>query len=163
MRARATSATSQVRGPNVLPGYWRLPEKNKEEFTADGFFRTGDMGSFSTDGYLSIVGRSKDLIITGGYNVYPKEIELALDELPGVQRVGGGRRAASGLRRGGDRGRGAAPRAPRRRAKPRSSRRCKSASRTSRSPSGSTSWTSLPRNAMGKVQKNVLRDRYTGE
>jgi malonyl-CoA/methylmalonyl-CoA synthetase len=74
----------QVRGPNVLPGYWRLPEKNKEEFSADGFFRTGDLGRFDADGYLTIVGRSKDLVISGGYNVYPKEIELLLDELPGV-------------------------------------------------------------------------------
>jgi malonyl-CoA/methylmalonyl-CoA synthetase len=75
----------QVRGPNVLPGYWRLPEKNKEEFTADGFFRTGDLGRFDAEGYLAIVGRSKDLVISGGYNVYPKEIELLLDELPGVE------------------------------------------------------------------------------
>ncbi len=74
----------QIRGPNVLKGYWRLPEKDKEEFTSDGFFRTGDMGSFDPDGYLTIVGRSKDLVISGGYNVYPKEIELILDELPGV-------------------------------------------------------------------------------
>jgi malonyl-CoA/methylmalonyl-CoA synthetase len=75
----------QVKGANVFPGYWRMPERNREEFTADGFFRTGDMGCLSADGYLTIVGRSKDLIITGGYNVYPKEIELALDELPGVE------------------------------------------------------------------------------
>jgi malonyl-CoA/methylmalonyl-CoA synthetase len=62
--------------PNVFSGYWRMPEKNAEEFTADGWFRTGDVGSLSADGYLTIAGRSKDLIITGGYNVYPKEIEL---------------------------------------------------------------------------------------
>src|SRR6185503_7367835 len=74
-----------VRGENVFSGYWRMPEKNAEEFTADGFFRTGDLGSLSADGYLTIAGRSKDLIISGGYNVYPKEIELALDELPGVE------------------------------------------------------------------------------
>ncbi len=74
----------QVKGDNVLPGYWRMPEKNKEEYTPDGYFRTGDVGSFSADGYLSIVGRSKDLIITGGYNVYPKEVELAIDEMPAV-------------------------------------------------------------------------------
>ena len=75
----------QVRGPNVFAGYWRMPEKNAEEFTADGWFKTGDMGSLSADGYLTIAGRSKDLIITGGYNVYPKEVELALDALPGVK------------------------------------------------------------------------------
>jgi malonyl-CoA/methylmalonyl-CoA synthetase len=73
-----------VKGDNVLPGYWRMPEKNAEEFTADGYFKTGDVGKFDADGYLSIVGRSKDLVITGGYNVYPKEIELLLDEMPGV-------------------------------------------------------------------------------
>ena len=74
----------QVQGPNVLPGYWQMPEKNKEEFTRDGFFKTGDMGQVSADGYISIVGRSKDLVISGGYNVYPKEIELLLDVIPGV-------------------------------------------------------------------------------
>ena len=75
----------QVRGPNVLPGYWRMPEKTKEEFTADRFFRTGDLGQYDSEGYLSIVGRAKDLVISGGYNVYPKEIEMLLDELPGVE------------------------------------------------------------------------------
>ena len=74
----------QVRGPNVMPGYWRLPERMQEDFAADGFFRTGDLGRFDAEGYLSIVGRSKDLVISGGYNVYPKEIEMLLDELPGV-------------------------------------------------------------------------------
>lgn len=75
----------QVRGPNVMPGYWRLPERRKDDFTADGFFRTGDLGRFDAQGYLSIVGREKDLVISGGYNVYPKEIEMLLDELPGVE------------------------------------------------------------------------------
>jgi malonyl-CoA/methylmalonyl-CoA synthetase len=75
----------QVRGPNVMSGYWKLPEKNKEEFTLDGFFRTGDIGAYDPRGYLSIVGRAKDMVISGGYNVYPKEIEMLLDELPGVQ------------------------------------------------------------------------------
>src|SRR6185436_17169143 len=65
-------------------GYWRNPEKTREEFTADGWFRTGDVGVFDADGYVSIVGRAKDLIITGGYNVYPKEIELVIDAMPGV-------------------------------------------------------------------------------
>jgi malonyl-CoA/methylmalonyl-CoA synthetase len=85
--ALATGETGhiQVRGPNVMPGYWKLPEKNKEEFAADGFFRTGDIGAFDTGGYLSIVGRAKDMVISGGYNVYPKEIELLLDEMPGVR------------------------------------------------------------------------------
>ena len=74
----------QVNGDNVLPGYWQMPEKNKEEFTADGYFKTGDLGKIDADGYVTIVGRSRDLVISGGYNVYPKEIELLLDEIPGV-------------------------------------------------------------------------------
>ncbi|MFN3936622.1 MAG: malonate--CoA ligase [Gemmobacter sp.] len=74
----------EVRGPNVFQGYWRMPDKTREELRETGFFVTGDLGRFDTDGYLTIVGRQKDLIITGGFNVYPKEIELVLDELPGV-------------------------------------------------------------------------------
>ncbi len=74
----------QVKGPNVFQGYWGMPEKTREEFTEDGYFKTGDVGKFDRHGYLSIVGRSKDLIISGGYNVYPKEIESFIDELDGV-------------------------------------------------------------------------------
>ena len=74
----------QVRGPNVFQGYWRMPEKTAEEFTPDGFFKTGDVGKVGALGYVHIVGRSKDLIISGGYNVYPAEIEAAINELPGV-------------------------------------------------------------------------------
>jgi malonyl-CoA/methylmalonyl-CoA synthetase len=74
----------EVRGPNVFRGYWNLPEKTAEELRADGFFVTGDIGAVDADGYLSIVGRQKDLIISGGFNIYPKEIELVLDALPGV-------------------------------------------------------------------------------
>jgi len=74
----------QVRGPNVFSGYWRMPEKTAEEFTADGWFKTGDVGRLDARGYLSIVGRSKDLIISGGYNVYPAEIESFINDLPGV-------------------------------------------------------------------------------
>jgi malonyl-CoA/methylmalonyl-CoA synthetase len=73
----------EVRGPNVFPGYWRLPEKTAEEFR-DGWFITGDLGAFDADGYLTILGRAKDLVITGGLNVYPAEVEAALDALPGV-------------------------------------------------------------------------------
>jgi malonyl-CoA/methylmalonyl-CoA synthetase len=73
----------EVRGPNVFQGYWRLPEKTAEEFR-DGWFVTGDMGAFDAQGYLSILGRAKDLVITGGLNVYPAEVESALDDLPGV-------------------------------------------------------------------------------
>ncbi len=74
----------QVKGDNVFKGYWQMPDKTKEEFTEDGFFKTGDMGKWDEDGYLSIVGRSKDLIITGGLNVYPKEIEEVIDSIEGV-------------------------------------------------------------------------------
>ncbi|MBP7325298.1 MAG: malonyl-CoA synthase, partial [Alicycliphilus sp.] len=74
----------QVRGPNVFQGYWRMPEKTAEEFTPDGWFKTGDVGRVDERGYVSIVGRSKDLIISGGYNVYPAEIEGYINELPGV-------------------------------------------------------------------------------
>jgi malonyl-CoA/methylmalonyl-CoA synthetase len=74
----------EVKGPNVFPGYWRMPEKNAEEFTSDGFFKTGDMGQWLENGYLQIVGREKDLIITGGLNVYPKEIEEKIDAMTGV-------------------------------------------------------------------------------
>ena len=74
----------QVSGPNVFSGYWRMPEKTREEFTADGWFKTGDVGRVDAQGYVTIVGRSKDLIISGGYNVYPAEIEGYLNELPGV-------------------------------------------------------------------------------
>jgi len=74
----------EVKGPNVFKGYWRMPEKTKEEFTSDGWFKTGDVGRFDADGYLTIVGRSKDLVISGGYNVYPAEVEGMINELPGV-------------------------------------------------------------------------------
>ncbi len=74
----------EVKGPNVFQGYWRMPEKTKAEFRADGFFITGDVGKIDERGYVHIVGRAKDLIITGGFNVYPKEVESEIDALPGV-------------------------------------------------------------------------------
>ncbi|GAA0775692.1 malonyl-CoA synthase [Roseibium denhamense] len=74
----------EVRGPNVFKGYWQMPEKTAAELREDGFFITGDLGKIDADGYIHIVGRNKDLIISGGYNIYPKEIELILDEQPGV-------------------------------------------------------------------------------
>jgi malonyl-CoA/methylmalonyl-CoA synthetase len=74
----------EVKGPNVFKGYWRMPEKTASEFRADGFFITGDLGVIDSDGYLSIVGRAKDLIISGGFNVYPKEIESEIDAIDGV-------------------------------------------------------------------------------
>jgi len=147
-----------VKGANVFPGYWEMPEKNREEFTADGYFRTGDMGSLSRDGYLTIVGRSKDLIITGGYNVYPKEIELALDELPGVQES-----AVVGIPHP-DFGEavtavvvakpGAVP------LEGELIAALKGRLANFKVPKRVHVVPELPRNAMGKVQKNVLRDLY---
>ncbi|WP_428541010.1 malonate--CoA ligase [Profundibacter sp.] len=75
----------EITGPNVFAGYWQMPEKTAEEFRDDGFFITGDMATMEPDGRISIVGRAKDLIITGGYNVYPKEVEIEIDNLPGVK------------------------------------------------------------------------------
>jgi len=75
----------QVRGPNVFAGYWNMPDKTAEDITEDGFFNTGDQGLIDEDGYVSIVGRARDMVITGGLNVYPKEIELFLDTLVGVK------------------------------------------------------------------------------
>lgn len=74
----------EVRGPNVFQGYWRMPEKTAEEFREDGFFMTGDIAKIDEDGYVTIIGRSKDLVISGGYNVYPKEVESEIDEIDGV-------------------------------------------------------------------------------
>lgn len=148
----------QVKGANVFSGYWRMPERNREEFTADGFFRTGDMGSLSKDGYLSIAGRSKDLIISGGYNVYPKEIELVIDELPGVREsavIGvphpdfGEAVTAVVVARGEE--------------APDESEIIavlKKRLANFKVPKHVYFVDDLPRNTMGKVQKNVLRDRF---
>jgi malonyl-CoA/methylmalonyl-CoA synthetase len=81
---QGTVGVIEVRGPNVFQGYWRLPEKTAEEFRADGFFITGDLGVIDPRGYVSIVGRAKDLIICGGFNVYPAEVEALVDAIPGV-------------------------------------------------------------------------------
>jgi malonyl-CoA/methylmalonyl-CoA synthetase len=148
----------QVKGDNVFRGYWRMPEKTAEEFTADGWFRTGDMGSISEDGYVSIAGRSKDLIISGGYNVYPKEIELAIDELPSVQEsavVGvphpdfGEAVTAIVVSKPGTR--------------PTETDILMALKRklaNFKVPKRVYFVDELPRNAMGKVQKNVLREKY---
>ncbi len=82
--ARGEIGMIEVRGPNVFQGYWRMPEKTEAEFRADGFFITGDLGRIDEDGYVHIVGRGKDLIISGGFNIYPKEIEAEIDSLDGV-------------------------------------------------------------------------------
>ena len=82
--ARGEIGMIEVRGPNVFQGYWRMPEKTETEFREDGFFITGDLGMIDADGYVSIVGRGKDLVISGGFNVYPKEVESEIDALTGV-------------------------------------------------------------------------------
>jgi malonyl-CoA/methylmalonyl-CoA synthetase len=150
----------QVRGPNVFSGYWRMPEKTREEFTADGFFKTGDMGKWDGNGYLSIVGRSKDLIISGGYNVYPKEIESYLDELPGVFES-----AVIGVP---DRDFGEAvnavvvPKAGEKVDATDVIAQLKTRIAGFKVPKRVFVVPELPRNQMGKVQKNVLREKYGG-
>jgi len=81
---RGATGMIEVKGPNVFKGYWRMPEKTQAEFRDDGFFITGDLGQIDDRGYVSIVGRGKDLVISGGYNIYPKEVEVEIDQLPGV-------------------------------------------------------------------------------
>jgi len=151
----------QVRGDNVFSGYWRMPERNREEFTPDGFFRTGDMGSLSTDGYLTIAGRSKDLIISGGYNVYPKEIELVLDELPGVAES-----AVVGVPHPDFGEAVTAVIVPSHDVKAPTEAEVisllKSKLANFKVPKRVYVVEELPRNAMGKVQKNVLRERFSG-
>ena len=146
----------QIRGPNVFAGYWRLPEKTREEFTADGWFHTGDVGQWSADGYLSIVGRAKDLIISGGYNVYPKEIELVIDALQGVleSAVVGvphpdfGEAVTAIVVQHDDAALDEAAVIA----------HVKSQIANYKVPKRVVFVKELPRNAMGKVQKNVLRD-----
>jgi malonyl-CoA/methylmalonyl-CoA synthetase len=151
----------QVRGPNVFQGYWRMPEKTAEEFTADGFFRTGDVGRIDAQGYVTIVGRSKDLIISGGYNVYPAEIEGFLNDLPGVAEsavVGvphpdfGEVGVAVLIARTG------VPLDPEQ-----VIAELKTRLANFKIPKRCYVVSELPRNAMGKVQKNLLRERYRGE
>ena len=149
----------QIRGPNVFPGYWRMPEKTREEFSADDWFRTGDVGVLDADGYLSIVGRAKDLIITGGYNVYPKEIELAIDALPGVLES-----AVVGLPHP-DFGEAVTavivPRAGAALSEQDIIQALKRELANYKVPKRVIVVPDLPRNAMGKVQKSLLRERYS--
>jgi malonyl-CoA/methylmalonyl-CoA synthetase len=84
VEARIRDGVLEIRGPNLFKGYWRNPEKTAEEMRPDGFFVTGDLATMAADGRVAITGRAKDLIIAGGLNIYPKEIELAIDALPGV-------------------------------------------------------------------------------
>ncbi len=148
----------EVKGPNVFSGYWQMPEKTREEFRDDGFFITGDVGVLDSDGYVQIVGRSKDLIISGGYNIYPKELELLLDEEDGVLES-----AVIGVPHA-DFGEGVvAVLVPKTGARLEESAILESIKpRIARfkQPKRIVFVQELPRNTMGKVQKNVLRDTY---
>jgi malonyl-CoA/methylmalonyl-CoA synthetase len=148
----------EVRGPNVFAGYWRMPEKTRDEFAEGGWFRTGDVGKVDERGYVTIVGRSKDLIISGGFNVYPAEVEAALNELPGVAEsavvgvphadFGEGVVAVvvahAGVALDGD-----ALLAS-----------LKERMANFKVPKALFVTAELPRNAMGKVQKNLLREQH---
>ncbi len=148
----------QVKGPNVFKGYWRMPEKTKEEFTADGYFKTGDVGKYDERGYVTIVGRSKDLIISGGYNVYPAEIEGYINELPGVAES-----ALVGVPHPdfGEVGVAVVVRKPGAVLEPEQIvATLKSRLANFKIPKKCYVVDDLPRNTMGKVQKNLLRDQY---
>ncbi len=151
--------TIEVKGPNVFAGYWRMPERTQQEFTTDGYFRTGDMGEMAADRYLRIVGRAKDLIISGGLNVYPKEIEEKLDALPGVAES-----AVIGI---GDADLGEAVTAV---VVARAGHILREAELIAalkaeiagfKVPKRVHFVDELPRNTMGKVEKSVLRQRYS--
>ena len=149
----------QVKGPNVFAGYWQMPEKTAEEFTADGFFKTGDVGQQDARGYVTIVGRSKDLIISGGYNVYPAEIEGFLNELPGVAES-----AVVGVPHPdfGEVGVAVVIARPGTRPDPDALlAELKARLANFKIPKRCFVEAELPRNTMGKVQKNLLRERYT--
>ncbi len=147
----------QVKGENIFTGYWRMPEKTKAEFTADGFFQTGDLGKLSQDGYISLVGRAKDLIISGGMNVYPKEVEACLNEITGVCES-----AVIGLPHP-DFGEAVTAVLVSDNLEM-SNRQIKAYLQeilaNYKIPKQFLFTESLPRNAMGKVQKNILRKRY---
>ncbi|MDI3565661.1 malonyl-CoA synthase [Bradyrhizobium sp. Arg816] len=148
----------EVKGPNVFRGYWRMPEKTKSEFRPDGFFITGDLGKIDDKGYVHILGRGKDLVISGGFNVYPKEIESEIDAMPGVVEsavigvphadFGEGVTAVLVCNEGADVTEAAVLKAL-------DGRLAKF-----KMPKRVFVVDELPRNTMGKVQKNVLRDTY---
>ena len=150
----------EIKGANVFSGYWRMPEKTQEEFTADGYFKTGDIGSIDKDGYVSIVGRAKDLIISGGFNVYPKEIELVIDAMPGIAEsaviglphADFGEAVTAVIVRSID---GATL------SEADVIARVKIELANFKVPKRVHFVDELPRNTMGKVQKNILRERFS--
>ena len=148
----------QVKGPNVFKAYWRMPEKTAEEFTADGFFKTGDVGAVDARGYVRIVGRSKDLIISGGYNVYPAEVESFINEMPGVAES-----ALVGVPHPdfGEVGVAVVIAKPGAHVAPETVVAALKASLANfKVPKQCFVVAELPRNTMGKVQKNLLREQY---
>ena len=148
----------EVKGPNVFQGYWRMPEKTAAEFRADGFFITGDLGKVDERGYVHIVGRGKDLVISGGFNVYPKEVEGEIDAIPGVMES-----AVIGVAHP-DLGEGVTAVVVRAKGSTLSEAEVLAALEGRlakfKQPKRVFFADDLPRNAMGKVQKNVLRDTY---
>ena len=149
----------EVRGPNVFKGYWGMPEKTASEFCPDGFFITGDLGTVDEQGYVTIVGRDKDMIISGGLNVYPKEVEDVINEFPGVveSAVIGvphpdfGEAVVAVIVPEADSSRDGAAII---------GKTCEVLAKF-KTPKQVFFVDELPRNTMGKVQKNVLRDRYS--
>jgi malonyl-CoA/methylmalonyl-CoA synthetase len=156
-----TIGAIQVKGPNVFSGYWQMPERTKEEFTPDGYFKTGDVGSFDPDGYLTIVGRSKDMFISGGFNVYPTEIEAYANTLPGIAES-----AVVGMPDADFGEIGAIAVVPQRGVALDPARilaELKSILSNYKIPKRCLVLADLPRNAMGKVQKNSLRDIFASD
>lgn len=151
----------EVKGPNVFSGYWRRPDLAASEFRSDGYFITGDVGMVDTDGYVFIVGRAKDLVISGGLNVYPKEIETMIDGLDGVAES-----AVFGLPHP-DFGEAVAAAVVAQKGvalEPKAISAALAGRLASfKQPKMIAVVDDLPRNTMGKVQKNLLRERYKDE
>ncbi len=158
--AQGETGMIEVKGPNVFKGYWRMPEKTQAEFRADGFFITGDLGKIDERGYVHIVGRGKDLVISGGYNIYPKEVETEIDQMPGVVET-----AVIGVPHP-DFGEGVTAVVVRKAGAEIDERAIldglKERLARYKQPKRVIFVEDLPRNTMGKVQKNVLRERYAG-
>ena len=146
----------EIRGPSVFKGYWRNPTKTAEDFTADGYFRTGDVGRCDADGRVWISGRAKDLIISGGFNVYPREVEMVLDELPGVIES-----AVIGVPHS-DFGEGVVAIVEGHGDEAALIAECRRQLASFKTPKRVVFVTALPRNTLGKVQKNHLRHSYQG-